>query len=83
MKEVFDHVVEGWGFALAAAMHIALYEQRPYESGRTLWQDVTSRGYGMRELVDILTAGALEDISPAVDEVWRQISQWGTPESEC
>jgi hypothetical protein len=74
---------EGWGFASAAAMHIALYEQRPYESGRTLWQDVTSRGYGMRELVDILTAGALEDISPAVDEVWRQISQWGTPESEC
>ena len=73
---------EGWGFATAAAMHIALYEQRPYESGRTLWQDVTARGYGMQELVDILTTGALKDISPAADEVWGQIGQWGAPESE-
>ncbi len=73
---------EGWGFAQASAMHIALYEQCPYESGRTLWQDVTARGYGMRELVDILTVGTLSDISLAVDEVWKQISQWGAPESE-
>lgn len=71
---------EGWGFAFAAAMHIALYEQRPYESGRTLWQDVMARGYGMRELVDILTTGPLEQIAPVVDEVWRQIRQWGAPE---
>ncbi len=71
---------EGWFFATAAAMHIALYERRPYESGRTLWQDVATRGYGMRELVALLTTGLLEHILPAVDDVWKQIGQWGAPE---
>ena len=71
---------EGWEFATAAAMHIALYERCPYESGRTLWQDVATRGYGMKELVAIQTTGSLEHIPPAVDGVWKQIGQWGAPE---
>lgn len=71
---------EGWGVATAAAMHIALYERRPYESGRTLWQDVVARGYGMEELVPLLTTGSLEHILPAVDDVWKQIGLWGAPD---
>lgn len=71
---------EGWFFASAAAMHIALHDHRPYESGRTIWQDVVTRGYGMRKLVDILTTGQLAQILPATNEVWEQIGQWGVPE---
>jgi hypothetical protein len=70
---------EGWFFATAVAMHIALYERRPYESGWTLWQDVATRGYDMKELVDVLTIGSLESILPAIDEVWKKVDQWGMP----
>ena len=69
----------GWEFAYSAAMHIALQERKPYESGRTLWRDVTTRGYGMKELVDVLTAGALEKITGALDNVWEHIKAWGAP----
>jgi hypothetical protein len=71
---------EGWFFANTAAMHIALHERRPYESGRTLWQDVVKRGYGMGKLVGCLTDGPLEEILPAVDDVWGRIGRWGAPE---
>jgi hypothetical protein len=70
----------GCEFAYSAAMHIALHERKPYESGRTLWQDVITRGYGMKELVDVLSTGALDKIIEAVDNVWDQIKAWGTPE---
>jgi hypothetical protein len=33
----------------------------------------------MKELVDVLTIGSLESILPAVDEVWKQVDQWGMP----
>ena len=69
----------GWEFAYAAAMHIALYERKPYESDRTLWQDVSARGYGMKELVEVITAGSPEKIPAAVDNVWEHIKTWGTP----
>jgi hypothetical protein len=72
----------GWDFAKAAAMHIALYERKPYESGRTLWQDVTARGYGMKELVDALTTGNIQQIPSAIDNVWKQTKTWGAPEGQ-
>lgn len=70
----------GWDFAYSAAMRIALFEQKPYESGRTLWQDVTARGYKMKELVDLLTHGAIGQVRPAIDDVWAIIRPWGLPE---
>lgn len=72
----------GWDFAQAAAMRIALHEHKPYESGRTLWQDVTTRGYGMKELVDALTTGNIEQIPSAIDAVWEQTKTWGAPEEQ-
>lgn len=72
----------GWDFAKAAAMHIALHKRKPYESGRTLWQDVTARGYGMKELVDALTTGNIQQIPSAIDEVWKQTKIWGAPEDQ-
>lgn len=73
---------DGWGFAQATAMRIALYEQRPYESGRTLWQDVTARGYGMRELIGSLTTGDFQQIPRGIDAVWEQTNTWGAPEEQ-
>src|SRR5579859_1259375 len=70
----------GWEFAYRAAMHIALHERRPYESGRTLWSDVRSRGYNMSHLVDVVTNGSLQDILPATNAVWAEIQTWGAPE---
>jgi KNTase C-terminal domain len=69
----------GWEFAYGAAMRIALRERRPYQSGRTLWSDVASRGYGMKELVEALPHGALPEISRRVDDVWRTIGAWDVP----
>jgi predicted nucleotidyltransferase len=69
----------GWELAYWAAMRIALIERRPYESDRTLWGDVVTRGYGMVELVAALTAGAPELVLEAAEEVWRQTWRWGAP----
>jgi len=80
---VGDHprmIYGGLDFAFVIAMHIALYERKPYESERTLWQDVTTRGYGMKELVDALSAGALSRVRQAMDNVWEQTRLWGAPE---
>lgn len=67
-----------WEFAYSAAMRLALKDQRPYESARTLWRDAASRGYGMQELVEALTRGAcaLPEITRCVDAVWDEIGAW-------
>ena len=70
----------GWGLAYSAAMHIALHDRQLYESERTIWHDVSTRGYGMNELVDVLTGGDLAKITEVIDNVWEQINTWGTPE---
>jgi KNTase C-terminal domain len=68
----------GWEFAYAAAMRIGLRERRPYESGRTLWRDVASRGYGMEKLIQAVTqgGGSLDEITHCVDAVWSEIEAW-------
>jgi kanamycin nucleotidyltransferase len=73
----------GWDFAYAAAMRIALRERTPYESGRTLWRDVASRGYDMHQLVEAVTQGAasLDEIRRCVDAVWRKIDAWSASSS--
>jgi hypothetical protein len=73
----------GWQFAYAAAMRIALRERKPYESMRTLWSDVSSRGYRMRPLLDALAGGgaALAEIRQCVDGVWSEIAAWSRPSS--
>lgn len=70
----------GWEFAYWTAMRIALLERRPYESGRTLWSDVAERGYGMAELIAVLTDGRRERVPAAAEAVWRQSWRWGAPE---
>lgn len=70
----------GWGFAYSAAMHIALHDRQPYESERTIWHDVSARGYGMKELVDVLTAGDLAKVTEVINNVWEQINTWGASE---
>ncbi len=69
----------GWGFAYSAAMRIALYDQAPYESVRTLWRDVSARGYGVNRLADMLADGSLEEVRDAVENVWEQTRAWGAP----
>jgi kanamycin nucleotidyltransferase len=73
----------GWQFAYAASMRIALQERRPYESVRTLWSDVSARGYGMPSLLDALTRGAsaLPVIARCVDDVWSAIGAGSPPPS--
>jgi kanamycin nucleotidyltransferase len=74
----------GWEFAYAAAMRIALRERVPYESGRTLWEDASRRGYGIERLIRALTAGAaLSEITCAVDDVWSEMAGWSAPSSAC
>lgn len=71
---------DGWGFAFGAAMHIALHEQRPYESMRTIWKDVSERGYSMAELVDLLATGPYDQLPQTVEDVWNNIRLWGASE---
>jgi hypothetical protein len=73
-------VYDGWHFAYTAAMRIALHERKPYESGRTLWRDVLARGYGMKELTDVLTQARFGEIKEAIDNVWGKVGNWGAPE---
>jgi kanamycin nucleotidyltransferase len=81
-----DHrraVYMGWEFAYAASMRIALKQRKPYESVRTLWSDVSSRGYEMASLLEALTGGAsaLREIAQSVDAVWSAIRVWNPPSS--
>lgn len=70
---------EAWHLAYAAAMRIALKEREPYESARTIWDDVRRRGYGMPALLDALAAGEPDVIGAAVDEVWEHMREWEPP----
>jgi predicted nucleotidyltransferase len=47
----------GWQFLWRAAMRVALHDQRPYESLRTLWGDVAARGYGFLEVLAGIRGG--------------------------
>jgi KNTase C-terminal domain len=69
----------GWELAYGAAMRIALREQRPYESGRTLWSDAAARGYGMQNLLEALTSSDPAEIARCVDDVWRIVGAWDVP----
>lgn len=73
---------EGWHFAYGAAMRIALRERAPYESARTIWDDVRRRGYVMPALLDALLAGEPDAIGAAVDAVWEQMRTWEPPAGE-
>lgn len=73
-------IYTAWEFAYIAAMRIALAERRPYESGRTVWQDVRARGYGMAALLDALTVGHLADVIAAAEDVWGLMESWYPPE---
>lgn len=70
-------IYTGWEFARAAAMRIALHERQPYESGRTLWRDVISRGYGMQALTDALLSNDLDRMQAGVEAVWARTGGWG------
>jgi hypothetical protein len=72
-----------WQFAYAAAMRIALRERKPYESMRTVWTDVSSRGYRIEPLLGALADGAsaLAGLRERLDEVWSEIGAWGRPSS--
>ncbi len=72
-------IYTAWTFAYWTAMRVALRERRPYESGRTLWQEVADRGYGMAELVDALATGQLPEIGRGVEVVWERTRSWGAP----
>lgn len=68
-----------WQFAYVTALRIALYERRPYESGRTIWTDVAARGYGMSELLAALAANDVPCIAAAMHGVWERTREWGAP----
>ena len=72
-------VHSGWGFAYWTAMRIALRERLPYQSERTIWSDVSARGYGMATLVHALTSSAHEHVPGIVEDVWQQTWSWGAP----
>lgn len=74
-------IYTAWSFAYWTAMRIALHEQRPYESGRTIWHDAIARGYRIRQLVDALLVGQVTEIGQGVDAVWEQTEAWGAPSS--
>ena len=69
-----------WQLTYVTALRIALHERRPYESGRTVWEDVASRGYGMRELLAALVERDIAAIAAAMDDVWERTRAWGAPE---
>ncbi|HLY30477.1 MAG TPA: hypothetical protein VKQ36_05585 [Ktedonobacterales bacterium] len=72
----------GWRYAYAVALRIALYEHQPYESLRTLWGDVTTRGYGMRELTATLSGAPLAEVEVSALAVWEQTCAWGEPTNQ-
>ncbi|MEO7002362.1 MAG: kanamycin nucleotidyltransferase C-terminal domain-containing protein [Ktedonobacterales bacterium] len=77
--DVASMYYSGWLFARNVALRIALHERRPYESLRTIWQDVAARGYGMRELIAALTGGSAEGLSSAGEFACEQTCAWGQP----
>ncbi|MGH2517213.1 MAG: kanamycin nucleotidyltransferase C-terminal domain-containing protein [Ktedonobacterales bacterium] len=69
-----------WQFAYTTALRIALHDHQPYESLRTIWQDVAARGFAMPDLLAALTASDVDRIGAAIEHVWEATQPWGKPE---
>lgn len=61
----------GWRYAHAAALRTALLDGRPFESGRTLWADARTRGFGLDDLISALAEGSAPSLPERVLAVHR------------
>lgn len=46
-----------WQYLYQVALRIALVQQEPYVSLRTLWQEASARGFGVADMLGLLAGG--------------------------
>lgn len=68
-----------WQYLYVAALRIALAQQEPYVSFRTLWQELSARGFGVAEMLDVLATGDITHLPGVVRAVHEHTGAWGEP----
>ncbi len=68
-----------WQYLYQAALRIALMQQEPYVSLRTLWQEASARGFGVAEMVGALASGDIAHLPDTVRDIQQHTGSWGEP----
>lgn len=68
-----------WQYLYLVALRVALAQQEPYVSLRTLWQEASARGFGVADMVGVLAGGDIPHLPEVVQAVQKHIGSWGAP----
>jgi predicted nucleotidyltransferase len=68
-----------WQYLYVASMRVALRQQEPYVSLRTLWQEASARGFGVADMVSVLTGGEISLLPEVLHTVQQHTGVWGAP----
>ncbi len=68
-----------WQYLYQVALRIALVQEEPYGSLRTLWQEASARGFGATEMLDVLATGDIIHLPDVMRAVHEQTGAWGEP----
>ncbi|NMP23861.1 hypothetical protein [Sulfobacillus harzensis] len=71
-----------WQYLYLAALRIALAQQDPYRSLRSLWQEASTRGFGVEAMLEGLTRGDISRLPQLVEIVQQRTGSWGQPPDE-
>lgn len=68
-----------WQYLYQVALRIALIQQEPYVSLRTLWQEARARGFGVADMLGVLAGKDAAHLPEAVRAVQQHTGSWGEP----
>lgn len=68
-----------WQYLYQVALRIALVQQEPYVSLRTLWQEASARGFGVADMLGVLAGGDIAHLPDMVRAVQQHTGSWGEP----
>ncbi len=68
-----------WQYLYLVAMRVALVQQEPYESLRTMWQDASARGFGVADVLGVLVRTDIAHLPEVIRVVQKDTGSWGEP----
>ncbi|MHB1610263.1 MAG: hypothetical protein ACYCT0_01070 [Sulfobacillus sp.] len=68
-----------WQYLYLVALRVALAQQEPYGSLRTLWQEASARGFGIADMLGMLERGDIARLPEMIRSVQQDTGSWGEP----